>query len=305
MWPGHGAGSACGKALGAVPVTTVGYERRHNAALDVARLGEDAFVDAILSDQPEPPTYFARMKRQNRAGPAVLGELPIPARVSAQELAVRLVDPELVVVDTRLDRQAFMARHLPGSLYARFDRTFNTVVGSLIEDETRPLLLVIEDEDVEEAVRDLVRIGYDRIVGYVDARTLERWWAEGGARASIPTTDVHGMAALRARAGHAIVDVRSAAEYRAGHAPGAALAPHSRLPLLEGRLPQADVLAVHCQTGSRSAPAAAFLAARGRAVVYVSDEWSEWERAGLPVERGPAEGGHTSEAAAVAAGEAS
>jgi hydroxyacylglutathione hydrolase len=288
VWPGHGAGSACGKALGAVPTSTIGYERRHNAALDVARMGEDVFVQAILSDQPEPPTYFARMKRQNRSGPPVLGELPRPARLAAQELAVRLADPDLVVVDTRLDRSAFMARHLPRSLYARLDRTFNTVVGSLLEDETRPIVLVIEEEDVEEAVRDLVRIGYDRVVGFLDGRILERYWAQGGVSASIPTIDMRGLAELVGRRRHAVLDVRTAAEYRAGHVSDAALAPYSRLPLLGDAIPAADVLAVYCQTGSRSAPAAAYLAAQGRRVLYVADEWSEWEAAGLPTERTPA-----------------
>jgi hydroxyacylglutathione hydrolase len=304
LWPGHGAGSACGKALGAVPTSTVGYEKRHNAALAAARRGEDAFVEAILTDQPEPPTYFARMKRQNRAGPPLRGELPRPAQLSAQELAARLADPELVVVDTRLDRAAFMARHLPGSLYARLDRTFPTVVGSLVVDETRPLLLIVEAEELDEAVRDLVRIGYDRIAGFVDLRTLERHWAQGGARAAIPTTDMRGAATLGGRPGYAVVDVRSGAEHRADHAPGSALVPYTRLPLATGRLPDADVLVVHCQTGSRSAPACAYLAAEGRRVVWVGGDWSEWKEAGQPVARaiGPDGDRGNSADAAVAAG---
>jgi len=299
LWPGHGAGSACGKALGAVPISTVGYEKRYNAALDVARLGEAPFVEAILSDQPEPPTYFARMKHLNRAGPPVLGELPRPARLFAQDVPARLADPDVVVIDTRVDRAAFMSRHLPGSLYARLDRTFNTVVGSLVDD-SRALVLVIEEEDVEEAVRDLVRIGYDRVVGFVDARTLERYWAQGGAAGTIRMTDMEGLAALRERPGHAVLDVRTGAEHRAGHVPGAVSAPHTRLPLIADRIPEADVLLVHCQTGARSAPASAFLAAQGREVVCVGDEWSAWEGAGLPIAR-------TGERPAphVAAGEAS
>ena len=287
VWPGHGAGSACGKALGAVPVTTVGYEKRHNAALDAAGLGEDAFVGAILSDQPEPPTYFARMKRDNRAGPKLLGRLPRPVRLAAQEVAARAADPEIAVVDARLDRAAFMARHLPGSLFAPLDRSFNTVVGSLVEDAERPLLLVLDEEDVEQAVRDLVRIGHDRVVGFVDPQTLVRHWARGGAGASIPVIDMETLHRVHTDPAHVIVDVRGAAEHRAGHVPGAVNVPHTRLPLLLDRIPRTGTLFVHCQGGGRSAVASAFLAARGRHVVFVDGEWSRWLERGFPVEHAP------------------
>ncbi len=81
VWPAHGAGSACGKALGAVPQSTVGYERRFNPALRAAS-DEHRFVNFILEGQPEPPTYFARMKKENRDGPAVLGGLPQPRELT-------------------------------------------------------------------------------------------------------------------------------------------------------------------------------------------------------------------------------
>ncbi|MBZ0172464.1 MAG: MBL fold metallo-hydrolase, partial [Phycisphaerales bacterium] len=93
VWPGHGAGSACGKALGATPMSTVGYERRFNPALRAAS-SEQAFVDFILEGQPEPPMYFANMKRVNRDGPAVLGGLPEPARMTPAEIA--RLDPRAV-----------------------------------------------------------------------------------------------------------------------------------------------------------------------------------------------------------------
>jgi hydroxyacylglutathione hydrolase len=290
VWPGHGAGSACGKALGAVPITTVGYERRHNAALDAARAGEDAFVDAILADQPEPPLYFARMKSLNRSGPPVLGDLPRPHRIALQEMAVLLDEPDVVVVDTRTPRSAFMARHLPGSLHAPLDRAFNTVAGSLVEDATRRILLVVEGDRVEEAVRDLVRIGYDHFAGFLDEAQLEEWFATGGASSTIEEIDTARMAEVWDRPGRRVVDVRSGAEYRAGHVPGAVHAPYTRLPRLEDRIPDGETLLVHCASGKRSAAAAAYLAAKGHDVRFVDDDWSGWVASGRPVERGtPAE----------------
>ena len=192
------------------------------------------------------------------------------------------------MVDTRLDRAAFMARHIPGSLHARFDRTFNTVVGSLVEDEQRPLLLVIDEQDVEEAVRDLAGIGYDQVIAFVDPPTLERYWAQGGASASILVADMRAMGTLWRRPDHVVVDVRTAAaEYREGHVPGAVLAPYTRLPRMLDRIPEGETAMVYCRTGSWSAAAAAFLAALGRPVVWVDGDWSEWMEHGLPVEGTP------------------
>ncbi len=285
VWPGHGAGSACGKSLGAVPTSTVGYERRYNAALAAAMGGEDHFVETILADQPEPPLYFARMKRQNREGPPLLGDLPRPRRVALQEIAALVADDDVVVVDARTGRDAFMARHLPGSLYAPLDRAFNTVVGSLVEDETRSILLVVGEDRVEEAVRDLVRIGYDRFAGFLEPETLERWFTRGGAASSIDVIGWARMAELAREGGHRVVDVRGAAEYGAGHVPGAVNLPHTRLPVLEDRIPSDATLLVHCAAGGRSAVAGAYLAARGFDVRYVDGDWSDWVGAGHPVER--------------------
>jgi len=287
VWPGHGAGSACGKALGAVPVSTVGYEKRHNSALDAATWGEDAFVEAILADQPEPPTYFGRMKLQNREGPPILGDLPRPRRVALQEIPALVGDAHVVIVDTRAPH-LFMTRHLPRSLHAPLDRSFNTVVGSLVEDATRPILLVVENDGVEDAVRHLVRVGYDSFAGYLDPQLLERWFARGGESSTIQEIGIAHMAELVERPGYVVVDVRSGAEYRAGHVPGAVHVPYTRLPLIEERIPRDVTLLVHCATGKRSAAASSYLAGRGYDVHFVDSDWSRWVASGQPVERGPA-----------------
>jgi hydroxyacylglutathione hydrolase len=290
VWPGHGAGSACGKALGAVPSTTVGYERRHNPALDIAKAGEDAFVEAILADQPEPPLYFGRMKALNRSGPVILGDLPRPHRVALQEMSALVDDPDIVIVDTRTPRSAFMAQHLPGSFHAPLDRAFNAVVGSLVEDARRPILLVIEEDRVEEAVRELVRIGYDGFAGFLDEDQLEEWFASGGASSTIQEIDTARMAELWDDLQYQVVDVRSGAEYRAGHVPGATHAPYTRLTQLEDRIRGGQTLLVHCGSGKRSAAASAYLAGRGYDVRFVDDDWSGWVASGRPVEHGePAE----------------
>jgi hydroxyacylglutathione hydrolase len=278
VWPAHGAGSTCGKALGAVPMTTVGYEKRYNASLKAAAGGEDSFVDAILDGQPEPQMYFARMKRDNRDGVPLLGDLPRPRHLTLREFAAAAEDDATLVVDTRLDRSGFMGKHVPGALYAPMNNSFNTVVGSLVVDETTPLVLVLEEAKLEEAVRDLVRIGYDNVAGYVTPDGLERYFEEGGASASIPEIDFAEVEEARQDADAVVLDVRFASEYAEGHVPGAVNASYTRLPdYLESRVPDAGVLLVHCVSGARSAAASAYLARHGYEVRYVNGSISDYE----------------------------
>lgn len=287
VWPGHGAGSACGKGLGAVPVSTVGYEKRYNAALAEADGGEDHFVAAILAGQPEPQMYFARMKRDNRDGVPLLGDLPEPRELDADGLAEAVASGEWTVVDTRLDRDAFMRRHLPGSLHAPLNKSFNTVIGSLVVDETTPLLLIVDEERVEEAVRDLVRIGYDEIPAYATPEAQEAYLDAGGESASIAQISFDEVARLRADPDTHVIDVRFASEHEEGHVPGSINASYTRLPeYFAERIPENGTLLVHCQTGARSAAAAAWLGRAGREVRYVGDDWSEWVAGGHEVERG-------------------
>lgn len=289
VWPAHGAGSTCGKALGAVPQTTVGYEKLYNASLSVASMGEQAFVDAILSGQPEPQTYFARMKRDNNRGVPVLGALPRPRKLTVAELERTVEKGDTLVVDTRLDRSAFMNRHIPGSLYAPMNKSFNTVVGSLVEDETLPILLVIEESAVEEAVRDLVRIGYDRIVAFITPETLTRYFDRGGKSRTIEQVSFAEVAELKDRPDVAVVDVRFAAEYASGHIADAINASYTRLPsYLEERIPEGKTLLVHCQAGGRAAAAAAFLAREGFEVKQVDAPFAAWQEVGEVVTGEPA-----------------
>lgn len=277
VWPGHGAGSTCGKALGAVPQSTVGYEKRYNASLAAADEGEDAFVDAILGGQPEPQMYFARMKRDNKEGVPVLGSLPQPRMLDADALGEVLQRDDVVVLDARTDRSAFMARHLPGALYAPLGKSFVHYVGSLLTDETAPLVLVADEGDVEEAVRGLIRIGYDRVEAFVAPAELHRHFDRGGDAEVIEEIDFDALADRRSGPETAVLDVRFASEYEAGHVPGAVNASYTRLPeYLEARVPDEQELLVHCGSGARAAAAAAYLARKGYNVAYVNDVFSHY-----------------------------
>ncbi len=275
VWPAHGAGSACGKALGAIPQTTVGYERAFNPAIGAALRSEDEFVEAILDGQPEPPMYFARMKRDNKLGPKVLRTLPQPKHLFWEDLKALSGNTSVAVLDTRLDRSAFMAHHLPGSLYAGLNKSFNTAAGSIIE-EGMPIYLIIEEDHLDMAIRDLVRIGLDDIVGYATPSTLEAYAGQGFEMASIREIHFDDLNALVAKEEDLIVlDVRNKSEHDSAHVPGSANIAYTRLWLRRDEVPS-GVKAIHCVSGGRSAVSASLLARLGHDVIYINGEFAGW-----------------------------
>jgi hydroxyacylglutathione hydrolase len=273
IWPGHGAGSACGKALGAIPSTTVGYERRFSPAIAEALRGQQPFVDFILSGQPEPPAYFARMKQLNLAGPPVIGTLPAPRRLDARELAA---SGRTQIIDTRKDRKAFMREHAAGAFYAPFDKSFPTVVGSLV-DPAQPIVLLIDEANVEAAVRDLVRIGYDRIEGWAPIEEMADYAAAGGPVASIESIDFAEFERRRQARPLTVLDVRGASEHAARHVPGSMNIAHTRLRAAQPVFPSDGPVYVHCAAGARAAVSVAYLQARGVDVVHVDGNFSSWQ----------------------------
>lgn len=273
--PAHGAGSSCGKALGAVPVSVLGYERRFNGALREALFGnEDDFVKDILSGQPEPPLYFARMKRENRSGPALLpgGKLPQPRRITAADLGQWIDVPGRAVLDLRGDRATFMSRHLKHALFAPLSGGKLPVsAGSYVEEKVR-LLLVAEEAQIEEAVRQLVRIGLDDVAAWIPVSEA----AAGEWTSAVPRISTAGLAQALADHDHAIVlDVRGADEFAIGHVEGAINIAHTRLAERLGEIPDRSPVYVHCASGLRAALAVSFLAGKGLDVVHVDGDYEE------------------------------
>lgn len=267
VWPGHGSGSACGKALGSVPESTVGYELRFNPSIQATDT-EQHFVDFVLDGQPEPPLYFARMKRDNRSGPAVLGNLPRPSKMEMAKIASQGSQPDATVIDTR-GRTEFMNAHLRGSLLAQFNKQFNTIAGSYV-DEDDEIFLIIDDEDVEVAVRDLVRIGLDNIQGYATPADLEQFFSLANAE-QIETVNFEQAARLMTDEQYAVLDVRKATEFREGHIEGAVNIAHTRLADQIETLDHDKNWLVHCRSGGRASVASALLKRNGLNITYVND----------------------------------
>jgi len=274
IWPGHGAGSACGKALGAIPESTVGYELRFNQSIR-ASSSEDSFVKFILDGQPEPPMYFARMKRDNKLGPKVLGSLPNPKHLSQLEIQNMVAKKDSVIIDTRT-KEAFATLHLPGSLLSTLNKQFNTIVGSYVE-EHEQMYLVVEHNQVQEAVIDLVRIGLDNVVGYITPADLELYAENGGEVAAMKVYKFEDVKDLTNDSSYAVLDVRKATEYALGSVPDAQNIAHTRLHVRVNEVPRDKKLIVHCQAGGRSAVAAAYLKRAGFDVLFVDDKFENYE----------------------------
>jgi hydroxyacylglutathione hydrolase len=281
VWPAHGAGSACGKALGDVPTSTVGYELRTNRSIKAA-VDEQTFVDFILAGQPEPPLYFARMKRDNRRGPELLPALPSPLRLEASELRPLENRPDIAVLDTR-PREAFFEGHLAGSLLVELDYQFCSIAGSYVAEGT-PIYLVVDDARLDEAVRALIRVGLDRIVGYFTPDTLAEY-ATSGALFDTTTITMASLEHERVSGRAHVLDVRGAAEFDAGHVPDALHVPHTRIAVNANALPVDKPLLVYCNSGARSAAAVSMLARLGFDAVDVNDNFANYRRAEQPAAR--------------------
>ena len=274
VWPGHGAGSACGKALGAIPESTVGYELRYNNSLKSAT-SEDNFVKFILEGQPEPPLYFARMKRDNKVGPAIIGGLPQPKRLTLKELKKVTQQDDAVLLDTR-NREDFAFGYIPGSILSPLNKQFNTVAGSYIT-EDEEIYLVVEEHLAEEAVRDLYRIGYDKIRGFVTPKDLVMYSEQNiGTLEKVDVRTFEGID--EADANSLVLDVRKASEYQEGHIDGALNIAHTRLLPRMDEVPVERKIYVHCQAGGRSAVAAALLEREGYDVVLIDDNFENYQK---------------------------
>jgi hydroxyacylglutathione hydrolase len=276
VWPGHGSGSACGKALGAVPSTTVGYERLTSWWAPLVQAGDEAgFVAALLEGQPDAPLYFGRMKRTNKAGPAPQGDRGPLRALAPAELAQRA---DLVLVDTRSSDQV-RADHVPGAYFVPEGKKLATYASYAIapEVDARGLVVLARDAAHADLIRDrLAWTGIDEVVGYVTS--LEGLTA-GAAPAVAP-------AALDAVEDAFLLDVRTKSEHAAGALPGALQRHVGRVAFRHDDLPRDRPLVVYCQTGIRAAVAAAALRALGfddvRELSGSYEGWRDRQRAAVP-----------------------
>lgn len=278
LWPGHGAGSACGKSLASTPQTTLGYEMLFNWAL--AEPNEARFVEEVLAGQPEPPAYFAVMKRVNRDGPPIDAPV-VPREAEAEEIARALRDGA-TVIDTRPVAE-FAREHVRGSINIPRNKSFLHWSGALVPYDRELWILDSATElSRRQLASDLSLIGLDRISGVFPSGSLAALAAAGIGMSALPQVSTNDVAS---RSSALVLDVRSAAEFAHGHLPRAINIPLTELARRIDEVPKGEII-VHCQGGTRSAIASSVLERNGmNGVSNMSGGITEWEREGHPVQR--------------------
>ncbi len=278
IWPGHGAGSACGKALGSIPASTVGYERRHAWWASYIEDGDvDGFVDELLADQPESPTYFANMKQMNRDGVEGGYELPGVPELTPAGFRRAVDDEDALVLDVR-GLEAFADEHLPGSVNLPSLGKVSTHAG-WVAPYDHPLVLRLDRDELDEAVRRLYRVGFTDFAGWIPR--LDGYAEETTGH---PVVDAD-QARERVESGEAVIlDVRSRSEYRDEHIDGVTHVHYGRLTDHLDDLPRDKQVIVHCGSGRRASIAIGLLEANGFDDVanFAGDAVSAWKEAGYP-----------------------
>ena len=267
--PAHGAGSACGKALGAIPSSTVGYERAFSWwSHYVTNHDEQGFTDELLNGQPDAHAYFGRMKIQNRQGPEVIGAVKDLVEFTTAEVASALADDSAILLDTRHNSEVHQGTvprslNVPGTDKAA---SYGAWVYNP-ETENRPLILLAADEAEAAELRDhLVRVGIDRVAGFVT--TLDGLNLVKPQLVSPTELDAFDQVLL--------LDVRNKTEFADGHIPGAEQLSGGRLMWSLDDLPSEGTIVTYCQSGVRNSVAASALRRDGYDVAELDGSYLGW-----------------------------
>ncbi|BCA81160.1 MBL fold metallo-hydrolase [Desulfuromonas sp. AOP6] len=260
VYPAHGAGSLCGRSMGAKWRSTIGYERRFNNALQIDN--KDAFIKSLTEDMPPAPDHFSRCSDINRQGPARLAELPALEELDAAQFNARLQDSGLEVLDAR-SYHAFSSQHVPGAWHLDLKGNFPTFAGWVLP-TGRDILLVADDyAKAKEALRWARRVGVDRIVGIL-AGSMSAWATSGLSSNSFrqaSTEELHER--MQGDSNFVLLDVRAPLEFADSHIEGAVNIPVAELRSRHQELDQDKDIYVICSSGNRSSLGASILAKHG------------------------------------------
>lgn len=286
IYPGHGAGSLCGKSIGSMRSTTLGYERISNPALSPRT--KEEFVEYAVSDLPEQPGNHTRIKAMNRKGVKPLGVVR-PAPLSIKE-ALPHFQRGAGLLDTR-SKEAYVQAHIPGSVHVEADDQLSNRIGFVFPPDAPMILLLSGASDYERVVYSLARVGYENVVGYI-AEGLDVWERMGlpltaGDVKDIEPKELFDLIQSSTNGDRpVVVDVREPWEYQRGHVPGAILMPLGQVASRAAELDPERPVAVICASGNRSQSAAALFGQKGFKTIYnVLGGTSAWMRSGLSVSR--------------------
>lgn len=285
VYPGHGAGSACGKNMSKETTDTLGHQKQVNYALQTGTPREE-FIKAVTDGLVAPPQYFPYNVLMNVQGgmPAIEEVIKRGTRaLSPAEFQWAWDQEAALVIDTRR-KETFAQCFIPGSIFIGLDDNFAPWVGTLVTNLQQPILLVADEDRVEEAVVRLSRVGYDHAIGFLKGG-VEAWKEEGYATDSIDELSADVFASLnRINRSINILDVRRSSEYRTQHLQGAVNFPLDFINAHMDELDRNEAYYLHCAGGYRSLIAASILKARGfRNIVNIKGGFKALSGTGLPL----------------------
>jgi len=282
VYPGHGAGSACGADIGDRLNSTIGYERRTNKFLSFPDF--ESFRQFVVDDAPPAPSHYAELKKVNSSGPAIMDRLPsIPALPPADFQKVA-GGSGVTIIDTR-SILAFGGGHVPGGINIASRPEMSAWVGQMFDLEQRLLLVASDDTDIEQIQRLIVRSGHSNFAGYL-AGGMKAWETAGMPLDKVGQLSVHELREHQQNGSKlTILDVRSPDEWNSGHIPGAR---HYFIGDMRDRINGLDKdarYATYCASGYRASIASSLMKSRGfKHVMNVPGSWSAWTAAGYPSE---------------------
>lgn len=260
VYPAHGAGSLCGRAMGAKHLTTIGYERNFNPTLQIK--DKQAFIKSLTEDMPPAPDHFSRCSDINRDGPTRISELPVLQELGVEQFEKKMQDPQVLVLDSR-NYLSFGSQHISGSWHLDLNGNFPTFAGWVLPTD-KDFLLVADDYgkgvDSNTWAR---RVGVDRIVGYLDGG-MAAWVGAGkktGSIRQISAEDLHDM--VTGTENFVLVDVRAEAEYKDNHIKGAVNIPVADLRTRNNELDPQKLTILVCSSGNRSSLGTSILEQHG------------------------------------------
>jgi glyoxylase-like metal-dependent hydrolase (beta-lactamase superfamily II)/rhodanese-related sulfurtransferase len=278
VYPAHGMGSLCGRAMAAKRTTTIGYEKKYNYALRIG--SRDEFVRALTSDMPAAPDHFARCSAINRAGPALMKDLAQPALLDPGSFSTCIRGRDAIVLDVR-SYPAFSGMHIPGSWHIDLGGNFATQAGWVLPPD-RDIFLVVDDfRQAEEATLQLRRVGFDRVPGFLEGGMLP-WGSAGHPIARVQVVTPAEAHALVTAGDAVLIDVRSQEEWQTAHAEPSIHIPWHDLRTRYTELDPARQQIVMCRGGQRASIAASILKMHGFArVSNLGGGYTAYQRAGF------------------------
>jgi glyoxylase-like metal-dependent hydrolase (beta-lactamase superfamily II)/rhodanese-related sulfurtransferase len=277
VYPAHGMGSLCGRAMAAKRTSTIGYEKKYNYALRITSRGE--FIRALTSDMPAAPDHFTRCSETNRAGPTLMRDLIQPVPIEPKSLAGRIRADDALFLDVR-SYLAFSGMHIPGAWHIDLAGNFATQAGWILP-PGKDLLLVVEDrKQAEEAALQLHRVGFDRVTGYIEGGMLV-WGTAALPISRVPVISPEEAHALIRSDEAILIDVRSQEEWQDGHAERSVHIPWHDLRTRYTELDPAQQYIIMCRGGQRASIAVSILKRHGFGRIYnLGGGYTAYQRAG-------------------------